>query len=96
MKNLKNSMDDLNNLLKPTGNSDKCSKNTSRDNNLKQMMKSLATKQDLQNWTGDISKTLNNQKNNLNQGVSDIAHQAIKDAWSDGRTKSYADLEQKF
>ncbi|MBU3830359.1 MAG: hypothetical protein H9843_05655 [Candidatus Limosilactobacillus merdavium] len=60
------------------------------------MMKSLATKQDLQNWTGDISKTLNNQKNNLNQGVSDIAHQAIKDAWSDGRTKSYADLEQKF
>jgi uncharacterized coiled-coil protein SlyX len=60
------------------------------------MMKSLATKQDLQNWTGDISKTLNNQKNNLNQGVSDIAHQAIKDAWNDGRTKSYADLEQKF
>lgn len=32
----------------------------------------------------------------LNQGVSDIAHQAIKDAWHDGRTKSYEDLEQKF
>ena len=33
---------------------------------------------------------------NLTQGVSDIAHQAIKDAWKDGRTKSYDDLEQKF
>lgn len=33
---------------------------------------------------------------NLSQGVSDIAHQAIKDAWHDGRTKSYEDLEQKF
>lgn len=32
----------------------------------------------------------------LSQGVSDIAHQAIKDAWHDGRTKSYEDLEQKF
>ena len=32
----------------------------------------------------------------LNQGVSDIAHQAIKDAWQNGRTKSYEDLEQKF
>lgn len=33
---------------------------------------------------------------NLNQGVSEIAHQAIKDAWQNGRTKSYEDLEQKF
>lgn len=33
---------------------------------------------------------------NLSKGVSDIAHQAIKDAWHDGRTKSYEDLEQKF
>ena len=94
-KNLNHAMDDLNDLLKPTGNG-KGSMPTSHDSNLKQIMKSLATKQDLQNWTGDISKTLSNQKNNLNQGVSDIAHQAIKDAWNDGRTKSYADLEQKF
>lgn len=33
---------------------------------------------------------------NLNQGVNEIAHQAIKDAWQNGRTKSYEDLEQKF
>ncbi|MEK1378055.1 hypothetical protein HCZ77_08820 [Limosilactobacillus fermentum] len=33
---------------------------------------------------------------NLNQGVNDIARQAIKDAWHNGRTKSYEDLEQKF
>ncbi|MEK1308408.1 hypothetical protein HCX91_08710 [Limosilactobacillus fermentum] len=33
---------------------------------------------------------------NLNQGVNEIAQQAIKDAWQNGRTKSYEDLEQKF
>lgn len=94
-KNLNNSMSDLNDLLKPNDNvSD--STPTSHSNNLQQMMKKLATKQDLQTWTGDITKSLSNQKMNLTQGVSDIAHQAIKDAWKDGRTKSYDDLEQKF
>lgn len=94
-KSLNNAMDDLNDLLKPTSNG-KGSTPTLHDSNLKKMMKSLATKQDLQNWTCDISKSLSNQKMNLSQGVSDIAHQAIKDAWHDGRTKSYEDLEQKF
>lgn len=94
-KNLNNSMSDLNDLLKPNDNvSD--STPTSHSNNVQQMMKKLATKQDLQTWTGDITKSLSNQKMNLTQGVSDIAHQAIKDAWKDGRTKSYDDLEQKF
>lgn len=94
-KNLNNSMSDLNDLLKPNDNvSD--STPTSLSNNVQQMMKKLATKQDLQTWTGDITKSLSNQKMNLTQGVSDIAHQAIKDAWKDGRTKSYDDLEQKF
>lgn len=94
-KNLNNSMSDLNDLLKPNDNvSD--STPTSHSNNVQQMMKKLATKQDLQTWTGDITKSLSNQKVNLTQGVSDIAHQAIKDAWKDGRTKSYDDLEQKF
>ena len=94
-KHMDNAMDDLNDLMKSTGNN-KGLTPTSHGNNLKQMMKSLATKQDLQNWTGDISKELSNQKMNLSQGVSDIAHQAIKDAWHNGRTKSYEDLEQKF
>lgn len=94
-KHMDNAMDDLNDLMKSTGNN-KGLTPTSHGNNLKQMMKSLATKQDLQNWTGDISKELSNQKMNLSQGVSDIAHQAIKDAWHNGRTKSYDDLEQKF
>lgn len=94
-KNLNNSMSDLNDLLKPNDNvSD--STPTSHSNNVQQMMKKLATKQDLQTWTSDITKSLSNQKMNLTQGVSDIAHQAIKDAWKDGRTKSYDDLEQKF
>lgn len=94
-KNLNSSMSDLNDLLKPNDNvSD--STPTSHSNNVQQMMKKLATKQDLQTWTGDITKSLSNQKVNLTQGVSDIAHQAIKDAWKDGRTKSYDDLEQKF
>ena len=94
-KNINSSMSDLNDLLKPNDNvSD--STPTSHSNNVQQMMKKLATKQDLQTWTGDITKSLSNQKVNLTQGVSDIAHQAIKDAWKDGRTKSYDDLEQKF
>lgn len=33
---------------------------------------------------------------NLNQGINDITKQAIEDAWKDGRTKAYEDLEQKF
>lgn len=79
-KNLNNTMGDLSDLLNPEDNSND-STPTSQNNNLKQMMKKLATKQDLQNWTGDVTKSLDNQQMNLNQGVSDIAHQAIKDAW---------------
>ena len=94
-KNLDSAMDDLNDLLN-SGDNDKDSMSTSQDNNLQRMMKNLATKQDLQNWTGDVTKSLDNQQMNLNQGVSEIAHQAIKDAWQNGRTKSYEDLEQKF
>ena len=94
-KHMDNAMDDLNDLMKSTGNN-KGLTPTSHGNNLKQMMKNLATKQDLQNWTGDISKALDNQQMTLNQGVNDIAKQAIKDAWHNGRTKSYEDLEQKF
>ncbi len=94
-KNLNNTMGDLSDLLNPEDNSND-STPTSQNNNLKQMMKNLATKQDLQNWTGDVTKSLDNQQMNLNQGVSDIAHQAIKDAWQNGRTKSFEDLEQKF
>lgn len=94
-KNLNSAMDDLNDLLNPNGSNDD-STPTSHDNEVQKMMKNLATKRDLQNWTGDVTKSLDNQKMNLNQGVSDIAHQAIKDAWQDGRSKSYDDLEQKF
>lgn len=94
-KNLDSAMDDLNDLLN-SGDNDKDSMSTLQDNNLQRMMKNLATKQDLQNWTGDVTKSLDNQQMNLNQGVSEIAHQAIKDAWQNGRTKSYEDLEQKF
>ncbi len=95
MKNLDSAMDDLNDLLNP-GDNDKDSMSMSQDNNLQRMMKNLATKQDLQNWTGDVTKSLDNQQMNLNQGVNEIAQQAIKDAWQNGRTKSYEDLEQKF
>lgn len=94
-KNLNSAMDDLNDLLNPNGSNDN-STPTSHDKEVQKMMKNLATKQDLQSWTGDVTKSLENQKMNLNQGVSDIAHQAIKDAWQDGRSKSYDDLEQKF
>ena len=94
-KNLNSAMDDLNDLLNPNGSNDD-STPMSHDNEVQKMMKNLATKRDLQNWTSDVTKSLNNQKMNLNQGVSDIAYQAIKDAWQDGRTKSYNDLEQKF